>query len=134
MTVDMDKELKRRARLITESELQQAIIDCVHAMGGVVAHFRPAKTAHGWRTAVAADGKGFPDLVICVNGRTLFRELKRMGMPLAEHQENWKRWLGWNGADWGLWRPMDWLDGTIEADLNGTLPGPDVEGRGLVPQ
>ena len=120
MTVDMEKEMARRARLITETELQGAIIEYVHKLGGAVAHFRPAKTAHGWRTPVAADGKGFPDLVICVNGRTLFRELKRQSpttSKLSPEQEACGEWLTDADSDWGVWRPMDWLDGTIEREL-----------------
>ena len=45
-------------------------------LGGRVAHFRPPRTVHGWRTAVAADGAGFPDLVMVRGSRLLAAELK----------------------------------------------------------
>lgn len=38
-------------------------------LGYRVAHFRPEKTAHDWRTAVAADGKGYPDLAMAKPGQ-----------------------------------------------------------------
>jgi hypothetical protein len=47
---------------MTEADYMRAIIDLDCLLGYRVAHFRPAKTDHGWRTAVSANGAGWPDL------------------------------------------------------------------------
>jgi hypothetical protein len=61
---------------VTEDEFQSAVIELAQRLGWLVAHFRPARTEHGWRTAVSGDGLGFPDLVLVRNTRLLFVELK----------------------------------------------------------
>ena len=60
---------------MTETELQAAVIEVAHLFGWRCAHFRPAMTKHGWRTPVAADGAGWPDLLLC-RERTIAVELK----------------------------------------------------------
>lgn len=67
---------------MTERDLQNAVIQCAQLLGWRVAHFRPARVMRGGReiyeTPIAADGKGFPDLVL-VNRRhrrLMFVELK----------------------------------------------------------
>lgn len=95
-----------------------------HAFGWRVAHFRPALTKHGWRTAVSADGKGFPDLVLTqAEGGTVFRELKRDATKLDADQEAWGKALTDSGADWAVWRPRDWPE--VLAFLSGgRVPAP----------
>lgn len=70
-----------RVRPITafERDYQNTILGAAKATGWRTAHFRPARTAHGWRTAVAGDGKGFPDLLLVHPGAGLvwFVEIKR---------------------------------------------------------
>lgn len=105
-----------RVRLITEAQLQEAVIDAAHVLGLYVAHFRPAKTAHGWRTPVAADGKGWPDLVIVGTG-VLYRELKRESERQSKFQRVWEERLVAAGADFDVWRPSHWLSGRIESEL-----------------
>ena len=85
------------------------IVDLAHWHGYKVAHFRPARTAHGWRTAGQYDAKGFPDLVMInpEQGRVLFREIKSDGGRLDDDQALWRNWLVSAGADWGLWQPKD---------------------------
>jgi hypothetical protein len=46
----------------TEREFQRQVIDLARLLGWRCAHFRPGRTARGWRTPVQADGAGFPDL------------------------------------------------------------------------
>jgi hypothetical protein len=69
-----------------------------------------------WRTPVAADGKGWPDLVL-VRDRVLYRELKSERGTLSVEQQDWGHALKLAGADYDTWRPLQWYDGTIEAAL-----------------
>ena len=66
-----------RARQLPETEdgFLGWIIDQAQWSGWTVAHFPPARTEQGWRTAVAADGAGFPDLTL-VRDRIIFAEVK----------------------------------------------------------
>lgn len=107
---------------VTEAQLQQAVIETARTFGWRVAHFRPAQTKHGWRTPVAADGKGFPDLCM-VNprsGRLIFAELKASKGKLTAEQEAWMRDLAaaLPAADVCLWTPEDWPN-RIVAILSG---------------
>lgn len=70
-----EAHLVTAAPLTTEAMFQIEIIELARILGWRVAHFRPAQTRHGWRTPVAADGKGFPDLVL-VRERVIYAELK----------------------------------------------------------
>jgi hypothetical protein len=105
---------------VTETELQDAVIGCARLLGWLVAHFRPALTKHGWRTPVAADGKGFPDLVLAhpLHG-VLWRELKDAAGKVTVEQAIWLSRLEAAGADVAVWRPADWLNGEIERQLRG---------------
>ncbi len=95
---------------ITEADFQQQVIDLAHFHGWKVAHFRPAKTEKGWRTAVAADGKGFPDLVLVHPGKKkiIYAELKgQPSSPISIDQEEWLIALYNAGAEAHIWRPAD---------------------------
>jgi hypothetical protein len=93
---------------MNETEFQGAVLDLAKLFGWRVAHFRPARTEQGWRTAVAADGKGFPDLVLIhPKYGVLFRELKTDTTQLSADQEAWRDSLLDAGADWDIWRPRD---------------------------
>jgi hypothetical protein len=92
-----------------ERNFQGAVIDAARALGWTVAHFRAARTAHGWRTPVEADGKGFPDLCL-VRDRVVFVELKRAKGKLTREQAAWVTKLRWAGAEVYVWRPADWDD------------------------
>lgn len=74
-------------------------------LGWKTAHFRPAQNAAGqWRTPVAGDGKGFPDLVL-VRDRVIFAELKTEdGKPTPE-QRAWLAACAKAGAEAYVWRP-----------------------------
>lgn len=78
-----------------ESDFQRTVIEMAQRLSWRVAHFRPAQTEKGWRTPVAADGKGFVDLVL-VRDRVLFVELKTDKGKLSLDQEQWRRAI--NGA------------------------------------
>jgi VRR-NUC domain len=107
---------------MTEAQLQSAIIDLAHALGyEKVAHFRPAlMMIHGeltYRTPVAADGKGFPDLNILGKGRVIYIECKSEKGRLSPEQEEWQREIRASGAEYYLFRPSDWLNDNIDKAL-----------------
>lgn len=90
-----------------ERELQRAVIDVARIFGWRVAHFRPSQTSKGWRTAVEADGKGFPDLVLLRGAELKVRELKvGRGKPTAE-QIQWMDAFRMAGIDVGVWTEED---------------------------
>ena len=101
---------------MNEAMLQKGVLDCARVFGWTVAHFRPAQTSQGWRTPVAADGKGFPDLVL-VRERVLFRELKGNRGRIRPEQAVWLAVLRDAGADVAVWTPDDWTSGRIEEEL-----------------
>jgi hypothetical protein len=95
-----------------EAELQAGVVDLAHALGYRVAHFRPAMTAHGWRTPVSADGAGFPDLVLCRarDGRIIVAELKAEKGRVTEAQRAWLDDLSAAGVPVFTWWPADYPD------------------------
>ena len=107
---------------MTEQQLQDAIVEAARLVGWRVAHWRPARTTKGWRTACAYDAKGFPDLVL-VKDRVIFAELKAARGALGDEQELWRTALATAGAEWHLWTPADWQDGSVDRVL-GINPQP----------
>jgi len=112
----MSSPKEAKARMMSEGDLLKCVLDLAKVFGWKTAHFRPARTQHGWRTPVAGDGKGFVDLVLVRPGRYLFIELKSEKGKLSAEQENW---LGWLRAAVGsdsvrVLRPSDWLNGEVE--------------------
>lgn len=101
---------------MTERELQDAVIEMARLFGWRVAHFRVALTKRGWRTPVAADGAGFPDLVL-VRDRVIYAELKGDGGRIRPDQQEWRDALLEAGEEVYLWRPDDWTTGRIDAVL-----------------
>lgn len=91
---------------MTEADWQRQVIDLAHLCGWRVAHFRPARTAHGWATPVTADGAGFPDLVL-IRDRVIFAELKSDRGRLSDVQRRWIAGLTDAGAEVHVWRPAD---------------------------
>lgn len=92
-----------------ERDFQTQVIDWAHTFGWHVAAFRPARTAHGYRTAVQGDGSGWPDLTLVhPEAGVWFRELKCGRNKLDPEQEAWGRRLLDAGADWEVWRDSDW--------------------------
>ncbi|HEX3332581.1 MAG TPA: VRR-NUC domain-containing protein [Gaiellales bacterium] len=89
---------------MTEHAFQTAIIDLARLLGFKVAHFRAARTAHGWRTPVAADGKEFVDLVLAKPGRLIFAECKSEAGRLTKEQRAWTAVLGAAGAEVYVWQ------------------------------
>ena len=104
---------------VSEAAFQGALIGLAQATGWMVAHFRPVEDKDGvWRTAVAADGKGFPDLVLVHRRRgVIFAELKSHRGVLSDEQRVWRDQLVAAGASWHVWKPADWDE--IEKYLKG---------------
>ena len=89
MTVPTQADL-----LVKESDFQEWLIGLAHYYRWRIAHFRPARTEKGWRTAVSGDGKGFPDCVLVRPPRLIIAELKSLTGKLSPEQEVWIRDLG----------------------------------------
>ena len=94
---------RTKPRPITEAQWQEQVVDLAHIHGWIVAHFRPAQTAKGWRTAVSYDGKGFFDLVLARRGVVIFAELKTQRGTLTDDQRKWFNEV--TGSY--IWRPND---------------------------
>jgi hypothetical protein len=76
-------------REATEAELMVLVTELATIYGWRWAHFRVARTKHGWATPAAGPlGKGWPDLVLTRerDGRMMFVELKSEVGRLAEDQ------------------------------------------------
>ena len=101
------------ARSMSEEEWQAIVIDLARLLKFRVAHFRPARTERGWRTPVAADGAGFPDLLLCRGQRILALELKAERGRLSAAQEDWLAALRAAGVEAHVLRPSQW-DAAVE--------------------
>lgn len=91
--------------LMNEGQFTTAVIDLAHYRGWLVAHFRPARTVTGWRTAMQGD-KGFPDLVMARDGRVIYAELKVGKNDLTVDQRKWSAALD----EMYVWRPAQLRD------------------------
>lgn len=96
----------RGHKVTLERDWQRDVVRLAQTLGWKVAFFRPAKTTKGWRTAVGADGAGFPDLCL-VRDRIIFAELKNERGRMAEQQLEWKAALEVAGVEAYVWRPDD---------------------------
>ncbi len=90
---------------VSEADFTTAVIELAQYRKWMVTHFRPARTARGWRTAIQGD-TGFPDLVLARGGRVLFVELKVGKGVLRKDQRKWFDAIG-NAV---VWRPEDLRD------------------------
>lgn len=97
---------------MSEDDLLRNVLDLAKRLGLRTAHFRPARVGKPGKeryiTAVAGDGKGFPDLVIAGPGGVAFRELKAAKGRISREQADWAAMLILAGASWDEWRPADW--------------------------
>src|SRR5690606_2687191 len=85
---------------VKEPAFQRQVLQLARLTGWRSAHFRPGLNKRGeWQTAVAGDGKGFPDLVL-IRERVLFVELKTDAGALSPEQRAWRDALLDAGADW----------------------------------
>lgn len=97
------------AATMTEASLLERIRAACRTTGVLIYHTHNSRRSE----------RGFPDLVIVLGDRVLYRELKAARGRLTPQQRTWLDRLTAAGADAGVWRPMDWLDGTIPEALTG---------------
>lgn len=103
-----------RARIpVREDQWQRTVIETARAMSWRVVHFRGVKvqTNDGTRhmTPVAADAKGWPDLVL-VRERVVFAELKSDVGTVRPEQRAWLDALEAAGQEVYVWKPRDFDD------------------------
>lgn len=96
------------AKQMTEAELQTNILSLCKLLHLLAYHTYDSRRSNS----------GFPDLVI-VGNNTIFRELKTQKGKLSVDQQIWLIGLEKSGSDVGVWRPMHWLDGSIQETLKG---------------
>jgi hypothetical protein len=104
---EVESSTARLGAVASEEDFQKAVTDALTAFGWLWTHFRPGRTAKGWKTALSG-APGFPDIVAVRRDRVLFIELKTEKGRLSEDQERWLSVLGLAGADVHCWRPSDW--------------------------
>lgn len=93
---------------LTENAFQKQVIDMAHRLGWLVAHFPTSNPEGRYRTTVAADAKGYPDLTL-VRERLLVIECKSATGALRAEQ-------------------AVWLDRMIHAGVECYIARPDVSG------
>jgi hypothetical protein len=91
----------------TEAAFVRQVFQLAHLFRWRAVHFRPARTARGWRTAVQGDGVGFVDVILC-RERVVFAELKTDRGRLRPAQVAWVSALRAAGQEVYVWRPADW--------------------------
>ena len=108
---------------MSEAELTKAVIELAQLLGWRVSHFRAAQNAKGdWRTPVAGDGKGWPDLFMVKPDSELIPyaiELKVGRNKPSPEQWLWLEWLEEAGCYTAVWTEKDWASGEIERLLRG---------------
>lgn len=96
---------------ITEAEFIEQVAAFASLHGWHAAHFRPARTAKGWRTPCQFQAKGWPDLFMVRNGRIVVAELKRSRKEKpTQEQYFWLSWLSEALPDVFIWTPDDWTE------------------------
>lgn len=102
---------------ISESEWLDQVTQVAAIYGWEWVHFRPARTAHGWRTPVSGTlGAGWPDLVLVRPGRVVFAELKTgRNKPSAEQERVLAVLRSAAGlTDAGVVRVRTWYPGDLD--------------------
>lgn len=115
---------------MSETDLQDAILELAGRLGYLRVHFRPALYQSGrWATHYSGDS-GFPDTVILGHGRLLVSELKDDKAKATPQQKLWLDAFAEAGAETYLWRPKHWLNGDIERILKKAPPVEESEVAG----
>lgn len=90
---------------VTEKDFSKQVEDLLNLFGWRWCHFRPARTEHGWRTALS----GYPGFLdyIAVKDRLIIFELKSENGKVTKEQQEWLDALEACGQEVYLWRPGD---------------------------
>ena len=96
-----------RAALMSEMELQQAIIDYAEMRSYRVYHTHDSRRSQ----------PGYPDLHLVRGDRSIFVELKREGKSPTAEQSAWLEALREAGHETYVWWPQQWIDGIVERIL-----------------
>lgn len=99
---------RQRRSGMTEAMLQSSVLELCRTYRLLAFHVYDSR-----RSA----GIGFPDLCIAGPGGVVFAELKNDVLAPTPEQMTWLGMLVEGGAEAYLWRPEQWLDGTIAAVL-----------------
>ena len=101
-------------RLLSERQWQAIVVGYARGRGWKVAHFRKVRVRRGnreyWETPVAADGKGFPDLIMVRDDVLLALELKVKNKIATEEQAAWLIAFAPVAKSARVWKPKDWLE------------------------
>jgi hypothetical protein len=123
VTLTRQEYLEKQATAMHERGrwgLQERVRElCYAILPAIDQHFR---FYHTWDSRKSSPG--FPDCVIVIPGagRQIFAELKRMGAGLTADQVKWLEALDRVPRnEVYLWRPIHYLDCSIEAVLRGTF-------------
>jgi len=85
----------------TEKQFQSAVVQLAKANGFMVYHTHDSRKSE----------PGFPDLVLCRNGRIIFAELKSESGKLTDAQIKWRDMLSTacgKNVQVATWWPKDW--------------------------
>lgn len=97
--------------------LQKAAVDLARLRGWRVAHFTAVTDSRGFhRTPVAADGKGFPDLLL-VRDKVLAIEVKGDGDRIRPEQEEWLEAFREAGVQTMILTPRLYREGILDKVL-----------------
>ena len=99
------------ASRMTERQLQDNVVAMARTLGWLCYHTHDSRRS----------APGYPDLTLVRDGRLVLVELKSQRGRLRAEQHVWlgelREVARERGIEVYLWRPMDWLDGTIEEVL-----------------
>lgn len=102
------------ARAMSEAELQKNVTDTLDLFHWCWTHFRPVMHKSGYWSTPLSGSDGFPDLVAVRKGQLIFAELKSERGTLSIGQRTWLVLIGSvPGIRVCIWRPRDWLAGTV---------------------
>lgn len=88
-----------------EDEFKLWVLEVAQLHHWLVVHYRPAKTARGWRTPLEGD-KGAPDMILAKVGRLpILAELKSDTGTVYPEQKRWAEAI--HPDCYRLWRPRD---------------------------
>ena len=100
------------ARAMSERELARNVENLATARGWK--HYSVKDTVH----PAIRTSRGFPDFLAIKGNRQIVAEFKRQGKDVTPEQLEWLDAFLQAGVEIFLWKPPDWLDGTIERELS----------------